>query len=310
MKTSIVLLPLALAGLLIGGAVASFARESSEVLHLVVVSNAGSGGRLASEMWIDEGRMLGLALDTSNGMTSRSASGPDWLLDVPADPARPALKYVYENGPASTGVPHRVWYFRMALRAGQATVVNEYGGSRLVTDASGNMAELRRQDDLPLWQVVNGTRVSFEYVLQEKLAAHAYPLAFFQDDGGRPTVLTVETDWPGVLRRASIVPAFPGSNVAGRELRAALYRRDSAGRTLEQINLLYGEDVQVVTSQLAASSASVRSGGQAVVTPLGDGQVFQDGDRSYFMVLRGQRAISVFGPTRDVVLRVAEALRE
>jgi hypothetical protein len=310
MRTSIALLPLALAGLLIGGTAASFARESVEVLHLIVVSNAGSGGRLVSEMWIDEGRMLGLALDTNNGMTSRSSSGPDWLLDVPADPARPALKYIYENRPASTGVLHRVGYFRMALRSGQATVTREAGSSRLVADGSGNVAELRRQDDLPLWQVVNGTRVSFEYVLQEKLPAHAYPLAFFQDDGGRPTVLTVETDWPGVLRRASIVPAFPGSNVAGRELRAALYRRDPAGRTFEQVHLLYGEDVQVVTSQLARPSASVRSGGEPFVTALGDGHVFQDGIRPYAMVVRDQRVISVFGPTRDIVLQVAEALRE
>lgn len=301
-------LPLVLAGALLASTAASLAREPRDVLHVVVTTDAASEGMFVSEMWLDEARMLGLALDMHAGETARSASGPNWLLDIPAGSDRPALRYVYDQGIAPTGVLQRLWYFRMELQAGRASVLEERPLTRLVRDESGNTAELLREDDLPVWQRVEGRTTSYEYLLRERLPTSAFPVEFFADEPGRPTVTTFETDWPGVLRRATFHPRSAGPEVVGRELRTVLYRHDPEGRTTEQVHLLYGNDVQVVTSKLRTPPTSARPDGEKVTTSIGEGLLYRDQDRAYLMVLDGLTVTTVFGPDSAVVLSVASRL--
>lgn len=301
----IIVLACLVSGLILGSVTSAVAAPQGDIWHLIVErTSPGSPAAIRSEYWLDETRKLGVSVEDD----LRRASGPNWLLSVPSDAARPVLRYAFERTIAPTGVLHQLWYFRYALDGGLAQITGRFSESITVRDIRGRTAELDTKDLMPIWTEIEGVRTNYKYPVRERLPVANFPAALLLAPTGRDSVSTTETDWAGVRARSRFTPAFAGPEVLGRTLRVAIHVSDPAGRSPERVTLLYGDDIQIVTSRLARIPAFARPGATSIDTPLGPGRLFDDGGRAQITIVRGMEAIELFAPDQVTALELSRKL--
>lgn len=307
-----VLAILAVAASLGGSAAAALLAQESSILHVTrtaVVTGRGSGTYL-SQYWLDEGRQLARVVEETPAGLATHASGPNWLLDVPALEG-PALRYeTREIGSLPTkSVSTRLYLFRDALRSGKATIVRQDDSVAVLLMPDGRQGALRKDNGLPIWEVFQGTRIDYAHEVQQ-LAPHSLPEAFFSDAAGRRVITTAETDLSGLAARTSFGVLTPGSSAAGVPFNIALHSRGNP-QVPEQIHQIYGTDgrIQFTMSVLPERPTNLRPGAQTVPTSMGEALLYSTSDGAQLLLFVGNLAIVVHAPDSETALTVLSQAR-
>jgi hypothetical protein len=284
--------------------------HANDVLHLVVVSHApgdDAAGR-RSEYWIDGARGLGRVVYATPQGTAVRATGSDWALDIPPQGAATRYRTAAADSGPTLEITGQLFYLRDALASGRASIVSQ-DASTVVVTAGGRSGMLDRATGLPLWEAAKGDRTMYDYRLRELLPAARFPEPFFADALGRAVSETAETSLDQAAATAGIRILAPPDGVPGRTLDKVLVTHLASSRTVEQVHLLYGADVQIVANLLAVSTLLDRPGGLDVATAVGTGKLYRDEWSAQILVQSGAVVYSVTGPTEDLAREIALSLR-